>query len=106
MIEVIDTETCTDCNLCVSVCPTNVFEAVPDGPPVIARQQSCQTCFMCEAYCPVDALYVDPDAERVHGLTVEAVQRDGLFGSYRRVIGWTRDTRHLRHIDDHFRLPQ
>jgi NAD-dependent dihydropyrimidine dehydrogenase PreA subunit len=106
MIEVIDTETCTDCNLCVSVCPTNVFQAVAGAPPVIARQDSCQTCFMCEVYCPVDALYVDPDPARVYGLTVEKVKESQSFGSYRRSIGWAKETRHLRQIDDHFRLPQ
>ncbi len=106
MIEVLDTDICTDCNLCVSVCPTNVFQAVPDGPPVIARQDSCQTCYMCEIYCPVDALYVDPDPSHVYGLSVEAVKKDRLFGSYRQAIGWAKETRHLRHVDDHFRLPQ
>ena len=106
MIELLDQEACTDCNLCVKVCPTNVFEAVADGPPVIARQDRCQTCFMCELDCPVDALYVDPDAAVVHGRTIEDVRRDGLLGSYRKAIGWHKDTRDRRHVDDHFRLPQ
>ncbi|APG95124.1 4Fe-4S dicluster domain-containing protein [Sinorhizobium americanum] len=106
MIEVIDTETCTDCNLCVKVCPTNVFDAIADGPPVIARQGDCQTCFMCEVYCPVDSLYVDPDPANSYGLTVENVKQANLFGSYRRSIGWAKETRHLRRVDDHFRLPQ
>ena len=26
MIELVDTETCTSCNICVRVCPTNVFD--------------------------------------------------------------------------------
>lgn len=106
MIEVLDTDTCTDCNLCVQVCPTNVFQAQREGPPLIKRQDACQTCLMCELYCPVDALYVEPDAEAVHGLTVEGVHERQLFGSYRKAIGWHKDTRHRRLIDDHFRLPQ
>lgn len=106
MIEVIDTETCTDCNLCVAVCPTNVFEAVPDAAPLIKRQSDCQTCFMCELYCPVDALYVEPDPASRAGHTVESIRQAGLFGSYRRSIGWAKGTRHLRNVDDHFRLPQ
>jgi NAD-dependent dihydropyrimidine dehydrogenase PreA subunit len=53
MIELVSPNRCTGCNICVAVCPTNVFDASPDGPPVIARQSSCQTCFMCELYCPV-----------------------------------------------------
>ncbi|MEK1897658.1 MAG: 4Fe-4S binding protein [Rhizobium sp.] len=106
MIEVLDTDTCTDCNLCVRVCPTNVLEAMPEGPPRILRQESCQTCFMCEAYCPVGALYVAPDAEVVDLLTVADVRDRNLFGSYRKAIGLHKETRHRRHIDDHFRLPQ
>jgi MinD superfamily P-loop ATPase len=106
MIELLNTDTCTDCNLCVSVCPTNVFEAVPNGLPIIARQNYCQTCFMCEVYCPVDALYVDPHPMEISGLTVDAVKERKLFGSYRRAIGWAKETQHLRQVDDHFRLPQ
>ena len=37
MIQVIDPETCSSCNICVNVCPTNVFDQT-DGRPVIARQ--------------------------------------------------------------------
>ncbi|MGN7962859.1 4Fe-4S dicluster domain-containing protein [Brucella sp. 22210] len=105
MIEVLDNDICTSCNLCVQVCPTNVFEAMPEGPPKISRQSSCQTCFMCELYCPVDALYVDPDAENIHSLRAEELRENHLFGSYRRAIGWHKDTRDRRFIDDHFRLP-
>ena len=60
VIEVISDERCIDCDLCVKVCPTNVFDAVPGDHPVIARQGDCQTCFLCEAYCPVDAMFVAP----------------------------------------------
>jgi len=63
MIELVSANRCTGCNICVAVCPVNVFDASPDGPPVIARQSSCQTCFMCEIYCPVDALFVAYNSE-------------------------------------------
>jgi NAD-dependent dihydropyrimidine dehydrogenase PreA subunit len=46
MIELISAAQCTGCNICVTACPTNVFDAVPGGPPVVARQGDCQTCFM------------------------------------------------------------
>ena len=61
MIELISEERCTSCNICVRVCPTNVFDAVEGGIPVIARQQDCQTCYMCELYCPSDAMFVAAD---------------------------------------------
>lgn len=60
MIELVLSKRCIECDKCVQVCPTDVFDAVPGAPPVIARQ----TCFMCELYCPVDALYVDPDCRQ------------------------------------------
>lgn len=92
MIEVISDERCIDCNLCVKVCPTNVFDAVEGSHPVIARQDDCQTCFLCEAYCPVDAMFVAP---AVDPLPVASNLRDerwlvdaGLLGRYRRDLGW------------------
>lgn len=88
VIEVISAARCIECNQCVSVCPTNVFERVQDGVPVIARQSDCQTCFMCELYCPVDALYVAPDSEKVIGVTEDELQDQGLLGGYREKVGW------------------
>lgn len=89
MIEIVSAARCIDCDKCVDVCPTNVFDAVPGGHPVIARQQDCQTCFLCEAYCPVDALFVAPDREplEVADRPGEAELGDAL-GSYRGAIGW------------------
>lgn len=86
MIEVISETKCIQCNQCVAVCPTNVFEKVEGEIPIIARQDDCQTCFMCELYCPVDALYVAPDAEEVVGITEHVVSE--LIGGYREKVGW------------------
>jgi len=88
MIEVVSEQRCIQCDICVRVCPTNVFDAVPDAPPVIARQQDCQTCFMCELYCPVDALFVAPQADGHVELEEAQLSRQGLLGSYRAVVGW------------------
>lgn len=88
MIEVISDDRCTGCNICVNVCPTNVFDVRPGENPVIARQDDCQTCFMCEVYCPYDALYVAPQAAKLTGITVEELEARDIFGSYRKAIGW------------------
>jgi NAD-dependent dihydropyrimidine dehydrogenase PreA subunit len=88
MIEVVSEERCIQCDICVRVCPTNVFDSVPDRAPVIARQQDCQTCFMCELYCPVDALFVAPHADQHVELAEAQLSRQGLLGSYRAVVGW------------------
>lgn len=88
MIEIVSESKCVQCNLCVKVCPTNVFDRVENGIPVIARQSDCQTCFMCELYCPADALYVAPDAEASLGVVEQSVEHRGLMGGYREKVGW------------------
>ncbi|GID93739.1 ferredoxin [Amorphoplanes digitatis] len=82
------------CDVCIAVCPTDVFDAGTDGIPVIARQGDCQTCFMCEAHCPADALFVAPLTHPAPPGSPfrdeEHVTRTGLLGSYRRELGWGR----------------
>lgn len=92
MIEIVSAERCIECDKCVQVCPTNVFDRGEDGVPVIARQSDCQTCFMCEAYCPVDALFVAPVITPVAPdsplRSEQHVISSGLIGSYREALGW------------------
>jgi NAD-dependent dihydropyrimidine dehydrogenase PreA subunit len=103
MIELVSETRCILCNKCVQVCPMNVFAAVKDAPPVIARQEDCQTCFMCELYCPADALYVAPDVQRVAHTSEHAVQANGLLGSFRSV-GWAIANGANGSTDQSFRL--
>jgi NAD-dependent dihydropyrimidine dehydrogenase PreA subunit len=92
MIELVSDDRCIRCDVCIRVCPTNVFEHGADRLPVIARQEECQTCFMCEAWCPTDALFVAPQTAPVAAGSVyrdeQALVSRGLLGSYRREIGW------------------
>jgi NAD-dependent dihydropyrimidine dehydrogenase PreA subunit len=90
VIEIVSAARCIACNICVKVCPADVFDPVADGAPVIARQDDCQTCFLCELYCPADALFVDTQAERSPHVREAEVQAAGLFGSYARAMGWSR----------------
>jgi NAD-dependent dihydropyrimidine dehydrogenase PreA subunit len=61
VIESIDTEKCTGCELCLIVCPTDVFRLDSEDAVVrIAYPDDCQTCFSCELDCPVDAIRVSP----------------------------------------------
>ena len=86
MIELIATDTCTTCNVCVRACPNDVFDAVSDNAPRIARPQDCHTCFLCELYCPVDAIYVSPIQGELsqHYPALPAPS----WGSYAAASGW------------------
>ncbi len=88
MIELIVEDRCTQCNACVAVCPTNVFDAVPGNFPVIARQSDCQTCYMCELYCPADALFVGSDCEHPETVDEAKIIASGQLGQIRRDSGW------------------
>lgn len=88
MIELISETRCIGCDICVKVCPTNVFDPGAGEAPTIARQQDCQTCFMCEAYCPVDALYVAPQSAESVAVDEEALSAAGRLGEYRVILGW------------------
>lgn len=104
MIELIVAERCTGCDLCVQVCPTDVFDPFEGGIPVIARQEVCQTCYMCEAHCPGDAMYVSPlrapappgSRHRDIGQLIAT----GLLGSYRARLGWGKGRRPPRSFDE------
>jgi NAD-dependent dihydropyrimidine dehydrogenase PreA subunit len=93
VIELINADRCTGCNICVRICPTDVFErGSKNEAPTIARQDSCQTCFMCEAHCPEDAMYVAPLRQPAPESSVhrdeEWLLKEGYFGSYRARLGW------------------
>ncbi|EFA72193.1 ferredoxin family protein [Cylindrospermopsis raciborskii] len=99
MIELVSESRCIKCNICVKVCPTNVFDKVVNGPPIIARQNDCQTCFMCELYCPVDALYVAPEVDPLAQIDEKFLEEAALLGSYRKNIGWTELQRNTSNQD-------
>ncbi|MBH5317438.1 ferredoxin family protein [Paenibacillus sp. GSMTC-2017] len=98
MIELVSSERCISCNICVKVCPTNVFDKT-EYAPVIARQEDCQTCFICEAYCPVDALYVSPYTDEQVDVDEVDLAKQGILGSWRATIGWGTGRARLAAVD-------
>jgi NAD-dependent dihydropyrimidine dehydrogenase PreA subunit len=105
MIELVSDSRCIRCDICVRVCPTNVFDPVPDAAPRIARQGDCQTCFMCELYCPTGALFVAPEADHAVAVSEPRLSDAGLLGSYRDAVGWGGgEATQGAHRDQSFRL--
>lgn len=43
---------CKACNICIALCPTQVFEPDSDGKPVQARVEDCTQCTICWTHCP------------------------------------------------------
>lgn len=101
MIELVSSTNCIACDICVKVCPANVFDRRKGDIPVIARQEDCQTCFLCEVYCPVDALYVAPVTSPAVG---EVAPDTVLMGSYARELGWRKGKPGGTDRDPTFRL--
>ncbi|UCE23497.1 MAG: 4Fe-4S binding protein [Candidatus Zixiibacteriota bacterium] len=48
----IDLSWCKACNLCIALCPQQVFEPDRDGKPVQARPENCTQCTICWVHCP------------------------------------------------------
>jgi NAD-dependent dihydropyrimidine dehydrogenase PreA subunit len=104
MIEAIIAERCTRCGECVKICPSNVFDAQPGAPPIIARVADCQTCFLCELYCKADALYVGADCESAGSIDVDKALASGTLGQYRRESGWDEFEGDPRFANEHWRM--
>jgi NAD-dependent dihydropyrimidine dehydrogenase PreA subunit len=53
-----DRELCTDCGMCVQVCPHEVFTK-RNGEITMDRPAACMECGACQLNCPFDAITVD-----------------------------------------------
>jgi len=104
VIELVSESRCIACDICVRVCPTNVFDAVPGAAPVIARQEDCQTCFMCELYCPTNALFVAPEADLSVSVSEQSLDEQGVLGSYRDAVGWGVGQKNKARADQTFHI--
>ncbi len=58
----VDSDVCTGCVKCLTVCPEDVFEQWEVSPGVIkadpVNESACLECLACELVCPVDAIYI------------------------------------------------
>ncbi|RXZ79519.1 ferredoxin family protein [Paenibacillaceae bacterium] len=105
MIQIISHERCVGCDLCIKVCPTDVFDK-KEGFPVIARLSDCQTCYMCELYCPAKAMYVSPLTEENQEVEECVSTNNSIIGSYREAIGWGKGLKSTASLDQFHLLNQ
>ncbi len=57
---VIDTDACTLCLACVSLCPVGALADNPDKPQVRFQETACLQCGICENTCPEKAITLAP----------------------------------------------
>ena len=55
----VDTEQCTLCMACTSVCPAGALSAGGDSPQLILHEPNCVQCGICANACPEDAITLE-----------------------------------------------
>ncbi|MBO9432954.1 4Fe-4S binding protein [Ruegeria sp. R13_0] len=59
----VDTEACTLCLSCVSLCPSGALIDNPDKPQLNFQQDACLQCGLCRNICPEDAIALVPQLD-------------------------------------------
>lgn len=60
---VVDTDACTLCLSCVSLCPTGALGDNPDTPQLRFQEDACIQCGLCTHICPENALSLLPQLD-------------------------------------------
>ncbi|MCM0614223.1 4Fe-4S binding protein [Marinobacter sediminum] len=72
----IDSDKCTLCLACVSLCPTGALSDHPDRPEVQFTENACVQCGVCESTCPETAITLKPQLD----LSKDALSPRALHG--------------------------
>jgi ferredoxin len=59
----VNTDTCTLCLACVSLCPSGALGDNPDKPEVNFREEACLQCGICSSTCPESAITLVPQLD-------------------------------------------
>ena len=70
----VDTEACTLCLSCVSLCPSGALGDNPDLPQLRFQEDACLQCGLCATICPEDAITLKPQLD----LTEAALRQEVL----------------------------
>lgn len=56
----VNTDSCTLCLSCVSLCPSGALTDNPDKPQLKFQEDACLQCGLCATICPEDAIALEP----------------------------------------------
>ncbi|WP_170548400.1 4Fe-4S binding protein [Ruegeria atlantica] len=59
----VNTDACTLCLSCVSLCPSGALADNPDKPQLNFQQDACLQCGLCKGVCPEDAITLVPQLD-------------------------------------------
>ena len=76
----IDTEACTLCLACVSLCPAGALGDNPEKPSVRFQETACLQCGLCASTCPESAITLTPQLDlRKEALTYKTLNEEEPF---------------------------
>ncbi|MEX0304194.1 MAG: 4Fe-4S binding protein [Leisingera sp.] len=76
----VDTDSCTLCLSCVSLCPSGALGDNPDAPQLRFQEDACLQCGLCTRVCPEDAISLQPRLDLTPAaLTQQVVNEEEPF---------------------------
>ena len=69
----VDTDACTLCLSCVSLCPSGALGDNPDLPQLRFQEDACLQCGLCSNICPEDAITLSPQMNLTDGAFTQVV---------------------------------
>jgi len=58
---------CKRCDICIELCPQEVFERDDMGFPLIKNADACTQCLLCELHCPEFAIEISNERKERNG---------------------------------------
>ena len=76
----VDTDACTLCLSCVSLCPSGALLDNPDMPQLRFQEDACLQCGICATICPEQAITLEPRLDpRPHALEQKVLHEEEPF---------------------------
>ena len=72
----LNTDKCTGCRMCTTVCPHGVFQ-MHDKKARIVNRDACMECGACKRNCPASAIDVREGVGCAYAIIMSSLRKDG-----------------------------